>query len=203
MMTAETETTVLKVVKKLVKWLSAALIVLIVLASLIGLGTYAFYEIKDRPKIETELKGVSIGERFGDVMFKNDGYEIEVPVKNLNGTFPDTAEVSYRNKNSRLFVTFKNDVVESVSFDCSQEYEYSAISKISCGDSSEEINKRFGKNIRILCRMDKDIRNQYRAYDAVEYGIRYRLYLNKVVGFMIIQPEKLVGLVGINWSKCQ
>jgi len=202
-MTTESETTIFKAVKKLLKWFAVVLIVIFGIASLIWLGTYAFYKIKDRPKIETELKGVSIGEKFGDVMFKNYGYEIEVPVKNLNGMFPDTAEVSYRNKNLRLFVTFKNDVVDSVSFDCSQEYEYSSISQISCGDSSEEINQRFGKNIRVLCRMDKDIRNQYRTYDAVEYGIRYRLYHNKVVGFMIISPEKLSELVGINWSKCE
>ena len=202
MMTTESETTVFKAVKKLLKWAAAALIVVFVLASLIGLGTYAFYEIKDRPKIETELKGVPIGENFGEVMFKNHGYEIEIPVKNLNGTFPNTAEISYRNKNSRLFVTFKNNEVDSVSYDCSEDYEYTSVSQVSCGDSSEKINQRFGKNIRILCRMDKDIRNQYRVYDAVEYGIRYRLYYNKVVGFMIISPEKLAELVGINWSKC-
>ena len=202
MMTTESETTVFKAVKKLLKWFAAALIVVFVLASLIGLGTYAFYEIKDRPKIETELKGLSIGEKFGDVMFKNHGYEIEVPVKNLNGAFPDTSEVSYRNKNSRLFVTFKSDTVESVDYACSQEYDYTSVSQISCGDSSEKINQRFGKNIRILCRMDKDIRNQLRAYDAVQYGVRYQLYYNKVVGFSIFRPEKLASLVGVNWSKC-
>jgi len=202
MMTTESETTVFKVVKKLLKWVAAALIVLFFLASLIGLGTYAFYEIKDRPKIETELKGVAIGEKIGDVMFKSDGYKIEKPIKNENGTLPNIDEVSYENKNSRLYVTFKGDAVESVHYDCTQEYEYTSVSKISCGDTSEQVRKRFGENIRVLCHMDKEVRNQLRVYDVVEYGIRYQLYYNKVVGFLIFRPEKLSSLVGINWSKC-
>lgn len=202
MMTKDSETTVLKAVKKLLKWLAAALIVIFILASLIGLGTYAFYEIKDRPKIETELKRVVIGEKLRDVMFKSDGYILEKPIKNENGTLPSTDEVSYANKNSRLYVTFKSDTVESVHYDCTQEYEYTSVSKIFCGDSSEQIKKRFGENIRVLCHMDKEVRNQLRVYDAVEYGIRYQLYYNKVVGFLIFRPEKLASLIGVNWSEC-
>jgi len=194
--------TVLNGVKKLSKWLAATLIVTTLLVSLIAIGIYVFYEIKDRPKIEPELKGVSIGEKLGDVLFKSHGYEIVKATKNENGSLPDADETSYTNKKLRLFVTFKGDTVESVDYECSQEYEYSSLSQVACGDSSEKIKKRFGENTRILCHMDKTVRGQIRVYDAVEYGIRYQLYYNKVVGFAIFKPEKLSKLVGINWSKC-
>ena len=82
------------------------------------------------------------------------------------------------------------------------EYEYTSVSKISCGDSSEKIIKRFEENIRVLCHMDKEVRSQLRVYDAIGYGIRYQLFYNKVVGFLIFRPEKLASLVGVNWSKC-
>jgi hypothetical protein len=93
-------------------------------------------------------------------------------------------------------------MVESVLYDCSQEYEYTSVSKVSCGDSSEKIKPRFGEGLRVLCHMNKEVRTQLRVYDAVEYGIRYQLYYNKVVGFMIFKPEKLKELVGVNWSEC-
>lgn len=198
----ESEMTVIERVKKLFKWLAAIAIVTTLLVSIIALGIYAFYEIKDRPKVEAELKGVSIGENLGDVMFKSHGYEIAKAIKNENGSMPDVDETSYTNKKLRLFVTFKGDTVESVDYECAQEYEYTSVSQVACGDTSEKIKQRFGEKIRILCHMDKTVRGQLRAYDAVEYGIRYQLYYNKVVGFAIFKPEKLTKLVGVNWSKC-
>jgi hypothetical protein len=172
------------------------------LASLIALGVYVFYEIKDRPQIETELKGVKLREKLGDVMFNSHGFELQKPYTNENGSQPAADEVTYVNKKTRLDVTFKKGMVESVLYDCSQEYEYTSVSKVSCGDSSEKIKQRFGEGIRVLCHMNKEVRTQLRVYDAVEYGIRYQLYYNKVVGFMIFKPEKLKELVGVNWSEC-
>lgn len=202
MMTTDSETTIFKAVKKLLKWIGATLIVVFLITSMVAFGTYAFYEIKDRPTIETELKAVAIGEKLGDVMFKSHGYELQKPFKHSNGSLSNIDEVSYENKKARITVGFKDDTVVNVNYDCSQEYEYTSVSKISCGDSSEQIKKRFGENIRVLCHMDKEVRNQLRAYDAIEYGIRYQLFYNKVVGFSIFRPEKLSELVGINWSKC-
>lgn len=50
--------------------------------------------------------------------------------------------------------------------------------------------------------MNKEFRSNSRVYDAIDYGIRYQLYYNKVEAFYIFKPEKLTELVGINWSKC-
>jgi len=55
------ETTILNAFKKLLKWLAASFLVFGLLASLISLGVHVFYEIKDRPKVESELNGVKLG----------------------------------------------------------------------------------------------------------------------------------------------
>jgi hypothetical protein len=196
------ETTIFTAIKKLFKWLVAILIVSSALIGIIALSIYLFYEIKDKPKIETELKGVAIGEKISDVLFKSDGYKIENATKNENGTFQKNNEISYINQSSRLLVRFENNKVESILYNCSQEYEYTIISKISCGDSSEKIKQRFGDDIRVLCHMNKDLRSNSRVYDAIDYGIRFHLFFNKVEAITIFRPEKLAQLVGINWSKC-
>lgn len=196
------ETTIAHAIKSLLKWIVAASIAVVLLATLIAIGVYGFYAIKDRPQKVTELKGVVLGEKIGDVMFKNHGYKIEQPEKNQNGSFPEAGIVTYSNKDARILFTIKNDKVESVDYSCSQDYEYTSVSEVACGDSSEKIKKRFGDKIRVLCHMDKEVRNQLRAYDAVEYGVRFQLYYNRVVGFAIFSPNQLSGLVGINWSEC-
>ena len=196
------ETTVMSATKKLFKWLAAALVTLGLVASLIALGTYLFYEIKDRPKVEIELKGIAIGEKFSEVMFKHSGFKVNTPPKNLNGSESSPDEKDYSNTNERLHVSFKNNLVDSVRYACSKEYEYTSVSTISCNDSSEKIKKRFGENIQTLCFMDDEFKNQLRVYDAIEYGIRYQLFYNKVVGFVIFKPEELKKQEGINWSKC-
>lgn len=189
-------------IKKSLKWLFAISIVFSMLIGIIALGIYLFYEIKDKPKIEADLKGVTIGEKISDVLFKSDGYKIVNSIKNENGTLPKNNEIAYENQSSRLLVRFENNKVESILYNCSQDYEYTVISKISCGDSSEKIKQRFGDDIRVLCHMNKDLRSNSRVYDAIDYGIRFHLFYNKVEAITIFRPEKLAQLVGINWSKC-
>lgn len=201
-MMKSSEITIFAAIKKSLKWLFAISIVFSILIGIIALGIYLFYEIKDKPTIEKELKGVAIGEKISDVLFKSDGYKIENSIKNENGTPPKSNEIAYENQSSRLLVRFENNKVESILYSCSQEHEYTVISKIACGDSSEKIQQRFGDDIRVLCHMNKDFRTNSRVYDAIDYGIRFHLFYNKVEAITIFRPEKLAHLVGINWSKC-
>jgi len=201
-MQSESTSTIFRAFKKILKWVAAAVLAIFTLGSLTGLVIYGFYAIKDMPTIVNEINGVAIGDKVSDVLFKSNGYKPEKQIVNENGSKQNSNQISYANTNERMYVTFENGLVEDILYDCRKEYEYTSISKISCGDSSEDIKKRFGNKVRVLCHMNKDFRNELRVYDVVDYGIRFQLHYNKVVGINIFKPEKLNNLVCINWSEC-
>ncbi len=194
------ETTILNIFKKLLKWLAASFLVFGLLASLIALGVYVFYEIKDRPKVESELNGVKLGDKFSDVMFKNPGFEKEK--KQEPDYFNDlkSNQIKFTNKDSNTFVYFTSNLVSKVAYACQGSLEFSEVSKIRCRDTSETLERRFGNKLRVLCY--RILEDKLRAYDVPKFGIRYLLWENKVAGFVISSPLEMILFDGDNWVSC-
>jgi hypothetical protein len=195
-----TETTLFDAVKKLLKWIAAAVIALVLLASLIGLGVFIFYEIKDRPQVTSELKGVTLGEKLNDVMFKNPGFEKDKKQEPdfFNEIKPH--EIKFTNKETKTFVYFKDNLVTKVAYSCSGSLEFTEVSKISCRDTSETLQKRFGKKLRVHCY--RILEDKLRAYDVPKFGIRYLLWENQVFGFVISNPLEMILSDSVNWIAC-
>ena len=47
------------------------------MALFVGLGIYMYKEWEDRPKVVLELKGIAIGEKLNDVLFRNPGLKLD------------------------------------------------------------------------------------------------------------------------------
>lgn len=194
------ETTILNIFKKLLKWLAASILVFGLLASLISLGVHVFYEIKDRPKVESELNGVKLGDKFSDVMFKNPGFEKEKKQgpDYFNELKPN--EIKFANKEANTFVYFTSNLVSKVAYACRGSLEFTEVSKIRCRDTSETLEQRFGNKLRVYCY--RILEDKFRAYDVPKFGIRYLLWENQVSGFVISSPLEMILFDSANWVSC-
>jgi len=68
---------ILIVIKRISKWILLSVLGLATLALFVGLGIYMYKEWEDRPKVVLELKGIAIGEKLNDVLFRNPGLKLD------------------------------------------------------------------------------------------------------------------------------
>lgn len=103
----------------------------------------------------------------------------------------------------KLRLIIKDKRVEAIQFDCGDFSDLDVVvNTISCNTSGEDLQKKFGKDIRVLC--SKNNTNLERVYDVVRYGVRYHLSQNKVSAFLIAEPKVLeTHFLGKNWDKCE
>ena len=131
-------------------------------------------------------------------------------IKMLSEKYPDLKKsienrhFKFSSKTSpqdKLGVFVKDKRVEAIHYDCGN-YDSQAIvvNTVGCNTSGEDLQKKFGKDIRILC--GKNNTFPERVYDVVRYGVRYHLRQNKVDGFLIAEPKVLETFVGKSWDKC-
>jgi hypothetical protein len=132
-------------------------------------------------------------------------------IKILSKKYPDLKESIARGLFSfntdllpqkNLSVTVKNKKIEAIMYNCADYDGQSVIvNTVGCDTSGEEIQKKFGKDIRILC--SKDNASFVRVYDVVRYGVRYYLAQNRVGSFLIAEPKVLETYIGFNYDKCE
>jgi hypothetical protein len=188
---------VLIVIKRIAKWVLLSVLGLAALALFVWLGVYLYNKWESRPKVVSELKGIALGEKLNDVLFKNSKLKlISGDIKHK--ALPDL--VLYRNEEDRIGINISDDKVYFVEYKCADKFEYTSINGIKCNDTSGNIKDKYGDKIRVLCHVE--IKVGARVYDIVEYGIRYMLVYNGVVGFSIAKPEHLKTFVDINWGYC-
>jgi hypothetical protein len=99
--------------------------------------------------------------------------------------------------NLRVFV--KSKKIEAILYECA-DYDDILVNTVGCNTSGESLQKKFDKDIRILC--GKNNTNLDRVYDVVRYGVRYYLTQNRVIGFLIAEPKLLESFVKHNYDKC-
>lgn len=181
---------VLIVIKRLGKWALYGVLILAVLLGLIVAGAYGYQRWDERPQLATELKGVTLGEPLGDVQFRV--ADLKQLVDDKGVAVPD----QYESDALSIRVKVTNNHVESISYSCSvseTERDYTEVNGIRCGDSSKELEEKFGDDLRIEClRMDDGtIAQGLRSYDAVRFGVSHFLMSNKIVILMVQSPEVL------------
>lgn len=202
MSSKETADAILIVIKKVGKWIVIFAFILL----LIFLALHAQNKIRDyyqnRPQIVDSLKGVKLGEKFQDFMFRNEGFALEADEKKID------AVRNYSNKEKSLTVRVEDDKVVRVVYQCNEKYDSFDLNGIDCGSVGDTVLEKYGKELHTNCLKEKnnDDYLKYRVYDAVKYGVRYHIISNKVRAFDISNPAVLGNPEGFMmkkfWTPC-
>lgn len=189
--------------KKVIKW---GVGLPIGILAIIGLGLYLYSEWENRSKVITSLDGISIGEKINDVFFKHPDFQLY----NSNLETSKESEL-YENSDKSVRISVKGGRVEYISHFCKEDYDYTNINGVACGDSGDDLLSKLGDKIRIRCSksdpdFSEDINLQFkkfsRAYDDVKHGVRYLMWKNKVDGFFVIDNKELETPKNTHWQKC-
>lgn len=203
MSSKETAEAILMVIKRIGKWIAVTALALL----LLYLAFYTYNKVEDyyqnRPKIVESLKGIELGEKYSDFMFRNAGFimDVERNKKNIDVVY-------YDNKEKSLSIAFADNKVVRVLYQCMDKNEYTSINGIDCRSSGDNVFKKYEKEIRVQCLKDKSNSSHvyYRVYDAINYGVRYHVVSNEVVAIDVNNPndfKKADGYLNINWTSCE
>lgn len=161
----------------------------------VGFGFWSWQDYRDSRLVVHGLKGINVGDSESDVKFKYAGF-IEDGVRHDKGrTF-----YIFRNEERRLIVHLENKRVVAVAYYCDLNYDEFKINEIGCGDSGEDIIKRFSRDkVLVLCDEDSNA-NGIRQYSLYEhYQAAYMLQHNKIGLISVAQRDWLKGTA---WSAC-
>jgi hypothetical protein len=205
----ETAEAILLVIKRLAKWTGILVLLILAIGVLIFGGIWVYESWAKRPQVVTTLEGISIGDNLNDVFFRLGTFEKEKPSKDSplsadEEKYSDSVDLD----KSTLSFSVRKNIVYSVSYFCKEALDYTSVNAISCSDKGDDVLKRFKGRVRVLCsKKTAGVVDPYdtllRVYDVVNFGVRYRLYMNKVFGFTIADKAELVTYVGINWVPCE
>lgn len=186
--------------KKIVLWFVGgltAIVLLVVAYSLIDDYRPKGKFIPDKPQVISSLIGVTLGEKVIDAQFRT-GAKKKKGGDNQSYEFPSDS--------AKFFQGNKEGTVDRIGAWCSDDaikYPnlYSAEANgILCGNSGQDIINKYGKDkVRILClqkTVGKIETESSRAYDAVDYGVRYILITNSVAGIYVYNPDELKKIKG-------
>ncbi len=188
----ETAEAILIVIKRLAWWIFLLFVGIVALISVIA-GVYWGLDTWSRRATEVKtLGGITLGDKIDDVFFRLGKFE-------RSGSLPDF----YRNEEKRTAFSVKNGRVNTVLYFCRSSGDYTEVNDHRCGSNGDDILKRFGRDLRILCYKDngKDD-THHRVYDTIKYGVRYQLGQNQVVVFIISDKHELQEMQGETWVPC-
>jgi hypothetical protein len=188
------------IIKRISKWIFFAF-----LAGLLIFLSLYFYDkihnyIEKLPKVILELKGIKVGEKYSDFVFKNPDFKEKTIIK-----YKTLGEMHYEHEERRLSVSVLNNKIDNVVYICENDTDITSINGISCYESGDIIIERFADELRIQCHINKtDIMYpSVRVYDVVKYGVRYYVMNNRVLSISISTPDSLLSYKGINWGQCE
>jgi hypothetical protein len=183
-------------------------IALLILIPIVVMALYEGYESIQRsndlkPKKITALNGINLGDSLSDVKFRVQ----LIPNKELSKRWEQETYSVLTEKIDQNY-TFNSDgkldgiVQWCLNWKNGNNATVESINGISCWQKSEDILEKYGKkSIRISC--SKDSSDTQRAYDAVDYGVRYVLTSNTVFGIWLIDPKELKDISkSKNWIPC-
>ena len=153
---------------------------------------------ENKPKIVNELNDIHLNEKLSDVLFKNEGFKITQEPENENG-------VLYSNEDGHKYFYAKNGLITRIALSCKKEDSSTKYGKIKCNETGEEILEKYKNEVKIICRYkDDDLKTKNRLYDVEKYGIRFALEYNKVIGFIVDEPNNLFTEKNKEeWSECK
>lgn len=215
--------------KKIFLW---PLAVVVVLSLVGGIVAYAYKQYEERPKVPSEFKGIQLGEKFQDAIFKHGKAEREeaevaeffaryiVEHESEKGTpsFEEKAKAYKKAKDALAEAIAKRSTDGGYWFGAvyvnikNNKIDFIAHNcKNDSYDGTELNGIRCGSTgDEILNKFGSDVRvlcsmeknGLRRAYDVVKYGTRYYLDKNTVHQMAIFPPAALESNVGKNWDKC-
>ena len=122
------------VIKRIGKWLLWSILILSVLIGSI----VAYFNVQDyidsRPRLITELKGIELGEKLSDVIFKKPGFVM------AEGVETPRWGVVYENRqqhDARILIL--DGKVSRISYTCNEADDFSSINGIGCGAVADAI----------------------------------------------------------------
>lgn len=202
----ETAEAIILVIKRLAKWVAYGVLGIVGVGAFIAVSVWGYERYSKisieqfRPQVVSSLKGIGIGDRWSDVVFRHGEFFVQEKAKVR--VYEDG--VDYLNKEKNIFVTVRNGVVFTVAYGCQEDRGSTDLNGVHCGASGDDILKQFGSKVRVLCRTTDDETKMYaRVYDVVEFGTRYHLYTNKVDALIVADKEELRAMVGFNWDLCK
>jgi len=186
--------------KKIALWALTAPIVLAILILGFVTSVDAWH---GRAKVITEFKGISLNEKFSDVLFNEGDFE---QINDKDQTSGESDEKEYKNKIGSLRVTVLKGKVINLTYFCNEKiYDNSSVNGISCGDSGQEITDKFSSKMLVRCLKRGSENDKYvdsiRVFDTPTYGVRYVLIQNRVKGFFIAPEEKIS--FSKKWIECE
>ncbi len=203
MSTKEAAEAIIIVIKRMGKWI----LLIFLFLFLVFLVFWAYSKIEsyyqNRPQVVGGLKGIALGEKFQDFMFRNSGFVLDGDV---NKKIDDV--IYYHNKEKSVTVRVDDDKVVRVLYACLEKYDSTEVNGIDCGSLGDKILDNYGKEIQVQCLKQKSDESylKYRVYDAVKYGIRYHVVSNQVIAFDVSSPAELGNLEGFmrkKWTTCE
>lgn len=195
----ETAEAIIIVIKRLAKWIIIGLLLIALLVGLIIGYFQVEYYYKNRPQSVTSIKGISLGDKLSDALFKNPGFSIDEAASKEDGW-----GIVYENRESRVYFRVMDGKIFTAGYFCKSEYEYTTINGISCGDTGDRLVEKYGNDLRVQCLRDKKDKQylNYRVYDISRFGIRHLVINNKVAAFDAIPQVELEQATGKNWGPC-
>lgn len=161
-------------------------------------GAIAIDYYSNQPKQESQFKDVKLGESYSDFMFKTGGNP--TASNSTKGSKPNDG--SYAPSKFNGVVDIYEGKVVRVGYYCNaNQYDSTALNRISCGDSSQAIENKFGNKIVAMCQIGEDKPKEtflYRArmYIAKQYNVAYLLDNNKVTALVLYDGNSEMAPIG-------
>lgn len=131
--------------------------------------------------------GLSIGDNISDIEFKLGKLKSEGKTK--GGGY----DIFRPNDNSPkvIYTVPSGKKVDFIGVDC-DKYNEDSFNGIKCGTTSDEIVKKYKNKLKIWCPSSLDKNDDpFRIYDIVEFGTRFYLQKNQVVGIRLLKPDDM------------
>ena len=127
---------------------------------------------RENPGVINEFKEVRLGSTKEDVLFM-----LGKPLKESDQTEKKKGCMTYTD----VSVCFMNNKVETISYIC-KEHDSTNVNGIYCGDRSDKIINKFGKNVEIKNIPDFPFSRYYRT---TKHNVEYLLSQNEVLAIII------------------
>jgi hypothetical protein len=163
-------------------------------------GIVGYEKWQARARVVSAIGPISVGEPWVDVVYKLGKFkDITTP-----GASKYPNETVYSHETLPLTAYVVKGRVLYIVYHCRDTASgtYGPFNGIRCGADGDAVMKAFGDKVRVLCRNQADLA-YLRAYDVVDYGIRYIMYSNKVSAIGVAEPAELATFSGINWDRCE
>lgn len=193
--------------RKILKILALMLGSVVLLFALVLGADSLISKYNNRPVLTTEFRGVKVGEKLKDFVFKSGAIKNIDWVNKNPEKYPLEIDGSYNLKTNGDSAMVSNGIVETVEHVCSENsYDDTSLIGIKCEDTGEDVIERFNGLVEVAC-PDKGEKfldpyeNTVRIYSVNKFGVQYFLFENHVKALFLSTAGSLKPAKG--YSDCR